>query len=164
MEPTQEILKEYFQYNPETGLFIWKIFRGGGSPKIGTIAGTPHEDGYVKIKVNGKIYAAHRLAWLYMTGAFPDQEIDHINGDGTDNRFSNLREASRTENNRNTKVRKNNTSGFKRVSKNRHGKWVAHIHAEGRQHYLGAFDTPEAAHEAYCTAAKTFYGEFANNG
>ena len=164
MELTQEILKEYFQYNPETGLFIWKVFRGGGSPKIGTIAGTPHEDGYVKIKVNGKIYSAHRLAWLYMTGSFPTQEIDHTNGDGADNRFSNLREASRTENNRNTKVRKNNTSGFKRVSKNRHGKWVSHIHVEGRQHYLGSFDTPEAAHEAYCMAAKAFYGEFANNG
>ena len=162
---SQDRLKELFHYDPETGLFTWIVFRGGGSPRIGTVAGSPNEDGYVKIKVDQKLYAAHRLAWLYMTGSFPSLEIDHINGQPADNRFSNLREASRTENNRNTKISKNNQSGFKRVTRNKkNGKWAAHIRSNDKQKFLGNFETPELAHEFYCLAADMLHGEFANYG
>lgn len=161
---TQDRLLELFNYDPDTGLFTWKVFRGGGSPRIGAIAGSPNEDGYIKIKVDQKLYAAHRLAWLYMTGTFPEKEIDHINGKPDDNRFENLRQASRAENNRNTKISSNNKSGFKGVTRKRNGKWTAHIRSNERHVCLGTFDTAELAHEFYCLAADMVYGDFANHG
>lgn len=162
---TQGRLQELFDYNPDTGLFVWKVFRGGGSPKIGTVAGSVNGEGYIKIKVDGKIYGAHRLAWLYITGAWPEEEIDHLNGVSGDNRFSNLREATRAQNNQNTRICHNNQSGYKRVSRNpKNGKWSAHITIDSRQKFLGDFETPELAHEFYCLAADMVYGDFANHG
>lgn len=150
-ELTQSRLKELLHYDPETGVFVWRIPRG--SAKTGDVAGCPHPEGYRKIMIDRKIYLAHRLAWLYVHGAWPKDEIDHRNGVRADNRFTNLREATRAENGQNLKIRADNTSGFIGVSWYKPArKWQAHINLAGRNKNLGCFDTPEAAHAAYLAA------------
>lgn len=156
---TVDRLRQVLNYNPETGVFIWKIPTGKRT-KVGSVAGSIRKDGYRPIKVDGHRYLAHRLAWLYQTGEWPTDVIDHINGDPSDNRIANLREASRFQNQQNQGVRKNNTSGFKGVSLSR-GRWCAEIRVHGKKKSLGSFDTPEEAHAAYCTAAEQFHGKFA---
>lgn len=104
---------------------------------------------------------AHRLAWALHFGRWPDQAIDHINGDRTDNRIANLRLATVAENTRNGKRRSTNTSGYKGVSLTENGQWRATIVAGGRQSYLGRFSTAEDAHAAYVKAASRLHGEFA---
>ena len=103
---TQEKLKTLLNYNPETGIFTWK-------KRNQNISGTINNKGYVVIQINNKIYLAHRLAWLYMTGLWPKNDIDHFNQVRTDNRFFNLREATRKENCQNVhKPHPNNSSGY----------------------------------------------------
>ena len=119
-----ERLKELLEYDPETGVFIWKTRRGG--LKAGSVAGTKHANGYVRIKCDGKSYMAHRLAWLYVHGQFPEKQIDHINGLREDNRLSNLRCVSRSENQRNRRLCKRSTSGIIGVRWHKQaGKWQA---------------------------------------
>lgn len=108
---TQAKLKELLEYDPISGVFRRKINIGGA--KIGDIAGTDNGDGYMKIRVAGKSYKAHRLAWLYVMGRWPKNDIDHINGVRCDNRIINLREATRAENKQNTrKANSNNRTGL----------------------------------------------------
>jgi hypothetical protein len=119
-------------------------------------------NGYVEIGVDGRRYQAHRLAFLMMTGAWPEDCLDHINGARADNRWSNIRQASACENARNSCRPVNNRSGFKGVSwKARNRKWVAQIAVQNRKIHIGLFDTAEAAHAAYVTAARRYHGEFA---
>lgn len=108
---TQEELKRVLNYNQDTGVFTWKVNRGRLT-KIGSIAGTVNQDGYIRISVNQKNYMAHRLAFLYMLEKFPDKEVDHINGISGDNRWINLRECSHAENGRNLKTNKGNQLGI----------------------------------------------------
>ncbi|AXC41892.1 putative homing endonuclease [Salmonella phage falkor] len=108
---TQELLKELFEYNPDTGDFIRKVSKGRA--KAGTIAGSPDKDGYIFIGINRKRYAAHRLAFLYMEGYIPDL-VHHLNNIRKDNRWCNLKDATSQENNRN-KVAQSN-SGYLGVS------------------------------------------------
>jgi hypothetical protein len=154
-------LRELLDYNQETGVFTQRLNRTG--VKAGAIAGTNHCMGYRTIRLEGRDYLAHRLAWLYMTGAWPTHQIDHINGVKDDNCFANLREATHAENNRNTGRRSDNTSGFKGVIFDRRngGRWRAYIQKNGRMRHIGGFDTPEEAHKAYCEAAREHHGEFA---
>ena len=112
---TQERLKEVLNYDPETGVFVW-VVKPSKSIKIGNVAGSDHTTGYRHIAINRKIIKSHRLAWLYMTGAFPPDQIDHINRIRNDNRFVNLRAVTRSENQHNSGKRKNNTAGYKGVS------------------------------------------------
>jgi len=160
---TQELLKELLNYDPDTGIFTWKVFRGGGSPKVGEIAGSPVTDGYIKIKLAGKLRAAHHLAWLYMTGELP-VELDHIDRNPANNRWENLRKATSHQNAHNKGKYKNNTTGYKGVFAAPSGAWHARIRVEGRLKFLGTFSTPELAHKAYCAAADKLHGEFANYG
>lgn len=106
----------------------------------------------------------HRIAWYMATGVDPiDFELDHINGDKTDNRICNLRRATRADNNRNQTKRKNNTSGYKGVSWSKtYSKWVAYIGVDWKRQHLGYFDTPKGAHVAYKDAANKLHGPFAN--
>lgn len=118
-------------------------------------------NGYRRINVDGVKYYEHRLVWFYMTGEWPKNQIDHIDGDRLNNRFANLREATPCENARNTKIRKHNTSGIMGVvfDKSRN-KWKAQITFKGRGICLGRFDDKEAARAAYEGAKAQLHGQF----
>lgn len=147
---TREELKQVLKYEPDTGLFTWKVKRSRISP--GDVAGTKRRhDGktYIIISINGKKYRAHRLVFLYMTGAFPDRICDHINGNGTDNRWVNLREVDFINNNRNMRLRADNTSGVTGVHWNKKDKrWQVSIKTGKDRGYIGQFKTFEEAVEA----------------
>ena len=121
-------------------------------------------DGYIRIKVNGKLYRAHRLAFLYMTGSTPLDCTDHINGIKNDNRWCNLREATKQENRHNTGVQKNNTSGFKGVSWHKHAKkWRARARFNKKEIHIGYYNDANLASEAYNSFAKEHHKEFFRN-
>lgn len=154
-----EELREAVVYDPESGVFRWKNHRC--SNLVGMVCGNLHHSGYVRISIKKKSYLAHRLAWFYTHGAWPD-EIDHANGIRNDNRFSNLREASRSLNLANRAKRPWNSSGYKGVIQNKQSKrWIALVTVGGKQKHVGTFDDPKEAHAAYCQAATKLYGEFA---
>lgn len=156
---TQERLKELLHYNPETGVFVWIV-----SPRKGMqpgIAGSATTTGYRFVIINYKRWPSHRLAWLYMTGSFPEKELDHINLIRGDNRWKNLREASRSENMRNTARPSNNTSGVKGVHWHKPSKrWTARIKINGFKKHLGGFKKFEDAVEAINKARPLIHGEF----
>lgn len=158
---TAERLRELLSYNPATGLFT-RNCTTGARWRVGQIAGGRDASiGYVKIAVDGQIYFAHRLAWLYVHGRFPLQEMDHVNGLRDDNRLVNLRECDRAKNGMNLKRKVNNTSGIPGVSLNRRGKWDAYIMLKRRKIYLGCFcSVPEAA-AVRKRAELKYFGEFA---
>lgn len=157
---THDELKRVLDYDPETGVFRWKQPRP--KVRVGDIAGTTTSD-YVKMCIDGKRYWAHRLAWLYVYGEWPERDLDHINGNGSDNRIDNLRQATKKQNMRNVKRHDDGCSGLKGVTYcgRRKSKWVAQINVDGFHKYLGRFSCPAAAHFAYCIAADRHFGEFA---
>ena len=148
---TQARLKEVVTYDPDTGTFT-RI-----KPTWKRTARPPGE--YIGMSIDNRNHACHRLAWLYVYGSFPDGYLDHINGDRHDNRIANLRPATRSQNHGNSRRPRHNTSGFKGVTKVRN-KWRAQITKNNRSIHLGTFNTPEAAHAAYCEAAQKLFGEF----
>ena len=159
---TQEQLKECLNYDPDTGIFVW--LKSVGTVRVGSVAGTLAK-GYIKIGLAGKLYRAHRLVFLYVTGEFPTEQVDHINCVRNDNRWGNLRQATRNQNMHNQGKQITNTSGFKGVYRIKNNKkWRAQIWYMNRQIYLGSFTTPEAAHQAYIAAAEKLHGNFANIG
>jgi hypothetical protein len=156
MNITQNQLKDILHYEPSTGEFTWLI--SCGPNKAGSIAGAVHHQGYIRIGVNKKYYQAHRLAWLYVHGVLPKDQIDHINGIRNDNRISNLRECNNLENQQNCGVYKNNKSGYTGVFYRKDiKKWLAKINFNSKQMYLGYYDTPEKAHDAYCDAKNKYH-------
>ena len=161
---TAERLRNVLDYIPETGGFEWAVSMGNGGGVAGRDAGSDHRHGYRMITIDGERYLAHRLAFFYMTGRMPTEHIDHINGQKDDNRWQNLREATRSQNGANRGANKRNTSGYKGVTwdKNR-SKWSAAIMCQGQPYNLGGFDTPEEAHEAYKKAAGALFGDFARS-
>jgi HNH endonuclease len=158
---TIERLLELLTYDENSGKFTWKVPRRG-NVVAGSLAGHIEKDGYVYIKIDGRKYLAHRLAWLFMTGAFPLGQIDHSNMCRSYNRWCNLRDATASQNQANVRIRKDNKSGFKGVywATNRK-KWHAQITIDKRVRFLGYFDDPSIAHSAYIAAAKKHFGEFA---
>lgn len=154
-------LKEVLEYNPNTGFFKWKIGGHGRFPS--SIAGCDKSShGYICIQIDNNKYLAHRLVWFYMTGVWPEKQIDHKNGNITDNRWGNLRAANATLNGRNRSRQNNNKSGFKGVhfvkSKNL---FRATIKYNRKIHHLGYFDNPQEAYTSYCLAAIKHHGKFA---
>ena len=131
---TQSYLKQLLDYNPLTGLFVYKEgFRKGR--KAGS-----NNNGYKTIQIKGINYQLHRLAWLYIHGDFPKQNIDHINRIKDDNRIENLRDVSTSVNARNCNLRVDNTSGHKGVTKSICGnRWLANIKVDGKYRNLGRF-------------------------
>ncbi len=153
-ELSAERLRELLSYDAETGAFAWRIGRGGLA-KSGARAGAIESGGYVQIQVEGRLRMAHRLAWLYVHGRWPTFEIDHMNGVRDDNRLSNLREATRAENQQNERRARssNKASGLLGVTWcERASRWRAKIMLGGKNKHLGLFDTAEAAHNAYLAA------------
>lgn len=157
---TVERLKQKLIYDSETGVFTWK--KGRGPVKAGSTAGRPHNKGYIRIAIDYKDYLAHRLAWLYVYGEWPENEIDHINGVKTDNRICNLRAATREENCRNVTVHKRNRLGIKGVSERNDCKkrFGAKIMINGKVGVLGQYETAEEAKAAYNEAARKYFGDF----
>lgn len=173
-----ENIRSLLHYDPLTGIFTWlrrtadmfdasatrsaehicKIWNARYAEKI---TGCPNGHGYLAIIIGRINYDAHLLAWLYMTGEWPVNLVDHEDRDPANNRWENLREATRSENAVNSPIRANNTSGFKGACRGKgHKKWQANIRAYGKLHYLGYFNTPEEAHAAYAEASKRLHGEF----
>ncbi len=158
---TMQRLKELLRYNPFDGHFVWiQINPSAKRIKIGDRAGKLLYRGYTMIGIDGRQYLAHRLAWMYMKGDWPKYHIDHINLDKSDNRWENIREATKSQNGANRRSMKNNSTGRKGLQF-RDGKWSARITIKGKLLYLGRFDTPEEATEAYRAASIKYFGEFA---
>jgi len=160
---TAQYLRELLHYDPETGVFTWIVRRPGVAAD--SIAGWLNGEGYRQITIDGVHHCANRLAWLYMTGEWPAAQIDHRDGVRNNDRFDNLREATGTQNQRNSRKRRDNASGFKGVHFNtRDKRWMAKIRRDGRQRHLGCFATAAEAHAAYCKAAMEIDPEFARFG
>lgn len=157
---THERLKNQLHYDPASGVFTWAAKKQ--KVKVGSVAGKVRPNGYVEIRVDLISYQAHRLAWLYMTGDWPEADIDHINRNPSDNRFTNLRPATRSQNLCNVVALSSSTTGVKGVDLHKaSGKYRARIRAGGRRIELGLFATLDEARDAYATAAKQHHGEFA---
>ncbi len=149
-------LHEFLEYKPDTGLFFWK--KGIKGRKKGSKAGHLSKDGYVDIRIKHRLYPAHRIAWLMMTGKWPDNFIDHINRIKSDNRFINLREATKAQNSQNTNIQSNNTSGYKGVVWHKPNKnWCAQIHVNKKHIHLGSFKNLQDAVNARKEAEKRFF-------
>ena len=150
---TQQQLKQLLAYDPDTGAFTW-LKPTSNRVKPGALACSVNTVGYVRIGIGGKRYAAHRLAWLYVHGVWPENEIDHINRNRQDNRICNLRDVNSQQNKLNSGVRRNNTSGVKGVSWDKKSKrWRVQARINGQKTYIGVFDTLEEATTAYQKAA-----------
>ena len=157
--PSVERVRELFSYEPETGLITWAKRRFG--VKFGSEAGTEHK-GYKRVKVDSKLILAHRIAWAMHYGAWPEGDLDHINRNRSDNRITNLREASRSGNMINRAYPKGG-SGVTGVSRHKRG-WQASIRVNGRSVYLGIFKTIEDAASARAAAERKEYGQFVPKG
>ena len=154
-ELTAGRLRELLDYCPDTGVFTWKIRIS--NVKVGDVAGCLEKDGYLRIQIDSRLHFTHRLAWFYVTGEWPPDQIDHINGIRDDNRIANLRAATRSENGQNRrKPQANNTTGYLGVTRHR-GKFLAKIRLDGKRKHLGLFTTPEEAHVAYLEAKRRLH-------
>jgi hypothetical protein len=152
------IVADYLGYNPETGELHWKV-RVAFRINPGTRAACLNDEGYLSLRVRGRRYLAHRVAWFLHTGEQPPALIDHKNTIRSDNRWNNLRAANKAQNGQNTGRRRAELP--KGVVKHKCGRYQAQIRAFGKSHYLGLFETVEAAASAYASAASRLHGEFA---
>lgn len=157
------MMDDLFSYDPETGEITRLVYRSHF--RKGTIAGKIDTHGHRQITVNGKAYMAHRLAWYLHYGEWPEKHLDHINGDRDDNRVTNLRLASRSQNGRNRKLNKNNTSGIKGVIwDKRDRKWMVRVMHNCKSHYGGRFKNLYDAAKAVRELREKLHGEFCNHG
>lgn len=157
---TAEHIRELLTYDPDTGIFRWRVARNNRI-KAGSIAGSfKRATGYVEIHIDNKCYLAHRLAWFYMAGEWPADDIDHRNLAKDDNRWSNLRPATQSQNNANRRVMGNSKTGIKGVTKTR-DRYRAQITVNGKRKYLGTVDNPVLASYLYRLAAVIYHREFA---
>ena len=157
---THERLKQVLHYDPSSGR--WTRMFCYQSRMVGEEAGSIHPKGYRYLKVDGVSYKSNRLAFFYMTGEWPSDQIDHENLGRADDKWENLREATQSQNKANCNAYKTNKSGFKGVYFSTHKRrWVASIQVNKKRINLGAFDSPESASEAYALAAEEHFGQFA---
>ncbi len=157
MKLDQNALKRILFYSPSTGDFTVFPRRGTQGSK-----GSISPKGALVIRIDWVLYYAHRLAWLYMTGDWPSDQVDHKDGNPLNNRWDNLRLATQSLNNANAKLRRDSTSGLKGVTFHKGAqKWCAQIQWHGKRIYLGLFKSKEAAHIAYMEKATSLFGEYA---
>lgn len=164
--PSQKYLKSILDYNPDTGIFVWKwrndMPLNWNARFYNKIAGENTVWGYRAITINYETYMAHNLLWLYMTGEWPSVRIDHKDLNGKNNEWKNIRLATRSQNQCNRRKQSNNTSGYKGVSFDlSRNKWKAQIQVGGKNYFLGRYDAKEIAYEVYIKALKEKHGEFA---
>lgn len=149
---SQAEVRGRFDYNPETGVFTDKA--------TGKAAGTPTPNGYLRVQCGGRSVGLHRLAFMWMCGHWPLEQVDHVNGDPSDNRWSNLRPATARQNAQNRRPKDANF-GYKGVQQTKSGRWVASIVVNGKiQKIPGTFESAYAAHQAYRAAATRMFGQF----
>jgi hypothetical protein len=145
---TAELLREIARYEPETGEFFRRIDAPRGAFKVGDRMGRTHPEGYRLIKIRGRDFKAHRLAWLYVHGEWPIDEIDHINGQRGDNRIANLRDVPKATNQQNQKAQRNTATGILGVTRKGAG-FQARLRFNNERHYVGYFKTLDEACAAY---------------
>jgi hypothetical protein len=150
---------DWLRYDSDTGYLYW--IKDRYRAKAGSKAGYVRPDGYVIVTVRGHTIRAHRLAWFLYYGQMPDKEIDHIDGNPTNNIIGNLRLASRSQNVANTRKKASSKNRLKGVTKTRHNRYRAQIRRGGVNQYIGTFKTEELAHAAYKAAAEKEFGAFA---
>lgn len=154
-----EEARALYHYDPVTGIITRRV--NISNSKAGTVIGSANR-GYLTVRAFGKNHKAHRLAWLLMMGEWPPGVVDHVNGDGMDNRWCNLRLATRSQNQANSKRPKSNRSGIKGVWwDRRRNRWIASISVKNRNTRIGAFHTAEEAAAAYQAEATRLFGDFA---
>lgn len=158
---TVEDVRKAFSYSKKTGILVWKTACTTNPLRVGTTAGAIDAVGRIRIGMNGRRYLAHRIIWLWVTGKWPEYEVDHRDGVKSNNCWKNLRAATPTQNHYNIGLKKHSSSGYKGVNKTPGGKWYAKIRISGKQTYLGTFTTVKTAYTAYCAAAKKYHGAFA---
>lgn len=159
--PPLEELHRLFHLDHETGVLTYRI-SPMGAVKAGDIAGRVGGSGYLDVCIKGRRYRAHRIIFKMANGRDPVGFVDHADADKSNNRPANLREASRSENQRNSGAYRNNQTGLKGVVYHKRDDiYEAWIRSDGKQHYLGRFDRADQAHAAYCAAAARLHGEFA---
>ena len=155
-----ERLREVLKYSRKTGLFTWRVLANTNGALLGQVAGYRRDDGYIEIGFDGRVYRAHRLAWAFVYGAWPEGLLDHKNGVRDDNRIANLRPTTRSLNLQNQRhPRSNNRTGLLGVSpaKRQSAMWRATIKVNGKQVHLGTFDCPNKAYRAYLKAKRKFH-------
>ena len=158
-ELTAEYLRSILHYDPETGIFTWKV-RTSNRVKVGDVAGSPDDLGYLLISIQNRNYKAHRLAWLYVYGEWPKDQIDHINRDRADNRIENLREVTNKQNQQNTSKSSRNTSGHTGVRWHKqNSRWQARIMHNQKEIYLGCFTDIEDAVAARKAGEKLYWAD-----
>jgi hypothetical protein len=167
-----QYIRDLLDYDPETGIFIWKhrqlrkgierLDKAWNTRLAGKIvASFCHRNGHLYFSIHNKNCAAHRVAWAHYYGQWPDRDIDHRNGNPADNRISNLRLATDSQNLCNAKIRVNNTSGFKGVSwSKKERKWYAYITKDKKMIGIGRFHCFGKAIVARKLAAKQMHGDF----
>lgn len=155
-----ERLRSLFDYDPDTGSLVWKA-RTSNRVTIGSRAPNIDSKGYSRVGVDRRQHRVHRIIWALYYGAWPLKQIDHINCDRTDNRITNLRLATESQNKANRRKNKNNTTGHKGVTKMKRGKpFSAQITHNRRAYYLGTFNTADEAVDAYAKAAERLFGSY----
>ncbi len=159
---TAERLREVFHYSPETGA-LTRLVRTAFHTRVGEIAGWTNTDGYRHVRIDRVVYKVHRIAFLYMTGEWPKDAVDHIDGDRANNKWSNLRPATSSQNQANSRANKSSSlpKGVRLYRKNSPRPFGTSIRCNGRIHWLGYFATADEAAAAYIAKAKELFGEFA---
>jgi hypothetical protein len=154
---TAERLRELIDYDPLTGVLVRRVTQSHNA-RAGDTVGTVGHGGRLSLAIDSRTYLAHRLAWLWVTGSWPNRDLDHINGRPDDNRWANLREADKAENQQNRRrARSDSRSGYMGVRQRPGGGWSARITLQGRQLFLGRFATAEGAHSAYLAAKRRLH-------
>lgn len=153
-----DVLRTLLHYEPETGTFRWLV-KPAPRYRAGQTVGTPDKDRYLRVQIRGRTYKLHRLAFLYMRDAWPQGQVDHIDGNKTNNRWGNLRDVDQATNQQNRRSPQRGAAigllGVYRKKGNR--KFTARISIGGRRVGLGSYETPQAAHDAYLRAKRAYH-------
>ncbi len=159
--PSREQIEELYEYNPTTGIFLWKVDNPSKLARKGMRAGKVDPDGYRSLSFRGNRQQASWVAWFLHTGKWPEEEMDHINHNRDDDRIYNLREANRSQNCGHKRFLRGNKLGYRGIKIQTSGRFHAAICVEYKEYALGTYDTAIEAALAYDNAAKEHFGEYA---